>query len=1079
MIKLTCMFLQIKKFLPLLIIPLLLVGLIAGFSLTQKSQEIRKKASESIQSSRLTLVGPNQVKVGEKFSVNLLLDTTADPDYTISGVDALISVGSGGLIPTGGLTPTCTLRACPAYDLPTNFCQGGQIIYSKPTDPCSCQPPPKCIMPNDDTQLSPTIEPELSYDKFQDNIPQPMPPVYRINPISLLGVSPGKIFDNYSYPGSSGITCGGLAGLKCPDGYFCSYGGNIRMYYPDQGGTCIPNRYDLINPPSVAEASGSSQIAITEKSFGTADIICTQDAKQCPDGSYVGRMPPSCEFTSCGDVGSPVTLAPKPPYWGDNSFQISGSKNFAVDENGYFKGFTGNGIFATLNFIANQTGKIEIKIIYNGDDVYTGTHIKGYRKDLSVQSQSPQERLLVVPESLNIEVVEDNSCTKRPVCLDDNPPCAVSPLPPGQTYCPTPTPNSCYYQQVQCFQAPCEPILICPTTIPGPTCIPRPPCLDAVDGLRCLMPEREGMCPPPSPTPACSIPPPGCLGSDGTVICKMAVPPGGWCPQVTSTPTCTPLPDCYGQPSCISLPFIPPGGWCNKEETFTGTLERLYRWENIVGFQQWGEFQITIGNNGQTISKELTDSGYIPRPNISYPVSIERAGDSKSIMQLRERMNKYVGQTVKLTGTLENLNLEGGFWGIWAKDVETVICVTPPDCSIMMDNTDGSKISICDVMGAPMPGTVYCSTTPTPTPTFCNYTVNPPRLCPDGFECKSDSSLLGAGGKCIPVSTPTPALQCQGKQDGTFCSIGCGNTPTCAPAGPCYACDPIPGYCKDQICVMGNPTCRPRPPCLDATNGLRCLMPEPLEGWCPVTPTPHFSLRSSLSCFPATGVIKKGDVVDVDIILDTKSGIPVYGADIWAKYDSSIFEALDSKSLPIVSTTNWHQPQTNIVDKNLGEIHLDYGNDQKAFSGNTSIGRVQFKVLRESTSIFQFIFFQQYDNITSHVSRIWGKRDGVNLSNSLTDVTNCIYIHATPTPGSCTSKNAGDANCDGIIDGSDYAVWLGSQCHPAKGSNQKCADLRADFGSPGASPFWGPLDQMVDDTDYEIYQYYMLHQQIK
>ncbi len=28
-------------------------------------------------------------------------------------------------------------------------------------------------------------------------------------------------------------------------------------------------------------------------------IGCTMDAKQCPDGSYVGRTGPRCEFTTC------------------------------------------------------------------------------------------------------------------------------------------------------------------------------------------------------------------------------------------------------------------------------------------------------------------------------------------------------------------------------------------------------------------------------------------------------------------------------------------------------------------------------------------------------------------------------------------------------------------------------------------------------------------------------------------------------------------------------------------------------------------------------------------------------------
>ncbi len=30
-----------------------------------------------------------------------------------------------------------------------------------------------------------------------------------------------------------------------------------------------------------------------------AAAYCTMDAMACPDGSYVGRIPPSCEFASC------------------------------------------------------------------------------------------------------------------------------------------------------------------------------------------------------------------------------------------------------------------------------------------------------------------------------------------------------------------------------------------------------------------------------------------------------------------------------------------------------------------------------------------------------------------------------------------------------------------------------------------------------------------------------------------------------------------------------------------------------------------------------------------------------------
>lgn len=28
-------------------------------------------------------------------------------------------------------------------------------------------------------------------------------------------------------------------------------------------------------------------------------VFCTMDAKMCPDGSYVGRIPPECNFAPC------------------------------------------------------------------------------------------------------------------------------------------------------------------------------------------------------------------------------------------------------------------------------------------------------------------------------------------------------------------------------------------------------------------------------------------------------------------------------------------------------------------------------------------------------------------------------------------------------------------------------------------------------------------------------------------------------------------------------------------------------------------------------------------------------------
>lgn len=32
---------------------------------------------------------------------------------------------------------------------------------------------------------------------------------------------------------------------------------------------------------------------------GDDGVVCTMEAKQCPDGSYVGRQGPNCEFAEC------------------------------------------------------------------------------------------------------------------------------------------------------------------------------------------------------------------------------------------------------------------------------------------------------------------------------------------------------------------------------------------------------------------------------------------------------------------------------------------------------------------------------------------------------------------------------------------------------------------------------------------------------------------------------------------------------------------------------------------------------------------------------------------------------------
>lgn len=40
---------------------------------------------------------------------------------------------------------------------------------------------------------------------------------------------------------------------------------------------------------------------VSDKSPSASDdmVMCTMDAKQCPDGSWVSRVPPKCKFAPC------------------------------------------------------------------------------------------------------------------------------------------------------------------------------------------------------------------------------------------------------------------------------------------------------------------------------------------------------------------------------------------------------------------------------------------------------------------------------------------------------------------------------------------------------------------------------------------------------------------------------------------------------------------------------------------------------------------------------------------------------------------------------------------------------------
>lgn len=93
-----------------------------------------------------------------------------------------------------------------------------------------------------------------------------------------------------------GQFCGGVAAVQCGEGFTCQLDGT----YPDAGGKCIsadknaPTVKQPARPDLPVSSAPISQAPVKEA------VMCTQEAMQCPDGSWVGRSGPTCEFKCPG-----------------------------------------------------------------------------------------------------------------------------------------------------------------------------------------------------------------------------------------------------------------------------------------------------------------------------------------------------------------------------------------------------------------------------------------------------------------------------------------------------------------------------------------------------------------------------------------------------------------------------------------------------------------------------------------------------------------------------------------------------------------------------------------------------------
>ncbi len=78
-----------------------------------------------------------------------------------------------------------------------------------------------------------------------------------------------------------------------PGGRFC-IGAPFRGGCTEKGWYFGPSLWNRLSSQFLnSQGPGGSKIPTPPPN------TCTQDAKKCPDGSSVGRVPPSCEFVPC------------------------------------------------------------------------------------------------------------------------------------------------------------------------------------------------------------------------------------------------------------------------------------------------------------------------------------------------------------------------------------------------------------------------------------------------------------------------------------------------------------------------------------------------------------------------------------------------------------------------------------------------------------------------------------------------------------------------------------------------------------------------------------------------------------
>lgn len=207
---------------------------------------------------------------------------------------------------------------------------------------------------------------------------------------------------------------------------------------------------------------------------------------------------------------------------------------------------------------------------------------------------------------------------------------------------------------------------------------------------------------------------------------------------------------------------------------------------------------------------------------------------------------------------------------------------------------------------------------------------------------------------------------------------------------------------------------------------------------------------------PATKTAANQESISVDILVNTE-GEQISAADAYIEYNNSLL------SVQSVQNKSYFPYQTHAITGNRIALRGLVFDAETYVTGTGTMATITFQVLAEGTGRLTFFCDKNVSstsrivkNDTTATNLIDCSRNGsmaLTVAGPSATPTPTPTPSLTPTPTPCLPSTAGDADCNGVANLTDFEIWR-------KEFAGELTTMRADFNTNGA----------VTIADFEIWR---------